>query len=78
MGGCDKLYDPIQISPYYANGLHLFEFNNNKLEVINNGLPIITGLNPGRYDGHYGHTNNRDLNSCRNGLTVYDSLGSIV
>ena len=78
MGGYDKIYDPTQISPYYANGLHLFEFNNNKLEVMNNGLPIITGINPGRYDGHYGHTNNRYLNSCRNGLTVYDSEGSIV
>jgi hypothetical protein len=78
MSGCHAIYNHNQSCPYYANGLHLFAEVNNDLVCLNNNLPIISGVHPGRYDGHYGHTNNSTLESCRNGLSVYDSLGSIV
>lgn len=81
MAGCNKIYDPNIPCPYYANGLHLFEFNEvieDKLTCLNNNLPIISGIHPGRYDGHYGYTDNKYIENCRNGLTVYDSLGSII
>ena len=29
-------------------------------------------------NGHYGYTDNKYIENCRNGLTVYDSLGSII
>jgi len=74
----DKIYNPNIQCPYYANGLHLFEFSNNNLTCLNNDFPIITGIHPGRYDGHYGYTDNNNVSKCRNGLTVYDSLGSIL
>lgn len=79
MSGCDYIYNHALPCPYYANGLHLFELEkNNNLKCLNNDLPILSGIHPGRYDGHYGYTNNKDLNSCRNGLTVYDSMGSVI
>ena len=81
MSGCHKIYNPSIPCPYYANGLHLFEFNKvieDKLTCLNNNLPIISGIHPGRYDGHYGYTDNKHIKNSRNGLTVYDSLGSII
>lgn len=78
MGGCHAIYNHTEPCPYYANGLHLFAEVNDNLICLNNKLPIVSGVHPGRYDGHYGYTNNCTLESCRNGLTVYDSLGSIV
>jgi len=78
MVGCNAIYNNTQPCPYYANGLHLFAEVNNDLVCLNNGLPVISGVHPGRYDGHYGYTNNSTLESCRNGLSVYDSLGSVI
>jgi len=81
MAGCEKIYDSKIPCPYYANGLHLFELKEvfkDKLICLNNDLPIISGIQPGRYDGHYGYTDNQNIENCRNGLTVYDSLGSII
>jgi hypothetical protein len=75
MEGCDTIYNNNIPCPYYANGLHLFTLNNNVFECYNAKLPIISGVNPGRYDGHYGTTNNNDISLSRNGLTVFDSLG---
>lgn len=81
MGGYHKIYNPLLACPYYANGLHLFEFDKNKfnkLNCLNNYLPILSGIHPGRYDGHYGYTDNKNIKNSRNGLTVYDSIGSVV
>jgi hypothetical protein len=76
--GYHAIYNHTQPCPYYANGLHLFAEINNNLVCLNNNLPIISGVHPGRYDAYYGYTNNLTLESSRNGLTVYDSLGSII
>ena len=79
MGGYHKIYNPNIPCPYYANGLHLFCKNNkDELFCLNDNLPIISGIHPGRYDGHYGYSDNKTISRCRNGLTVYDSLGSII
>ena len=77
----DKIYNPNIISPYYANGLHLFIFNdikNNLFELENNGLPILSGIIDGRHDGHYGTCNFNNIDVSKNGLTVYDSQTSIL
>lgn len=75
------IYNPNIPCNYFANGLHLFKLTNNKFEVINNQLPIISGIHNGRQDSHYAkhnfNFNNINLNS-NIGLTVYDSIGSII
>lgn len=76
--GYNEIYNHNEICPYYANGLHLFDKIDDKLICLNNNLPIISGVHEGRYDGHYGYCNTIDLNYCRNGLTVYDSIGSVI
>lgn len=81
-GGSNLLYNHKNICPFYSNGLHLFnpknyDSNNNSIECLNNGLPVLSGLNNG-YDAHYGSTNNSSITNSRNGLTVYDSMGSVV
>lgn len=73
--------------PYFANGLHLFKFNDinniynneniNQIKIENNELPIINGIHPGRKDGHYG-INNNNFNMENNGLTVYDSNANLL
>ena len=78
MNGCDKIHDPNIICPYYGNGLHLFELKDDNFICVNKNLPIISGIHLGRNDGHYGYTDNTNIINSRNGLTVYDSLGSII
>ena len=78
MSGYEYIYDNNKICPYYANGLHLFELDDKDLKCCNNNLPIISGIHEGRHDGHYGNCDNKNLSSSEGGLTVYDSLGSIV
>jgi hypothetical protein len=69
----DKILDPNIYCPYYANGLYLFQFNNNELVELNNKLPIISGIKNGRYDGHYGYSTN--VNS---GISVFDSATNLL
>jgi len=76
-----QIYNPNIECPYYANGLHLF--NNFNLDektfnVENNGLPIVSGIMNGRYDGHYGYSDNHNIDQSRNGLTVFDSQTSVL
>ena len=78
MYGYDYVYNSNIQCPYYANGLHLFGLENDKLVVLNDGFPIISGVNSGGYDGHYEYTDNINIENSRNGLTVYDSLGSVL
>ncbi len=78
MPGYRQIYNPLKECPYYANGLHLFTYKDNIITCENNNLPILSGIKEGRYDGHYGNTDNNSLSSCRNGLSVYDSLTSVV
>ncbi len=73
-----KFYNPNIYCPYYYNGLYLFEFDNNfNYKIINNNLPILSGVNEGRFDGHYGYGCFGNLESCKNGLSVFDSISSI-
>lgn len=77
----NQIYNPNVVCPYYANGLHLFLFDNlntASFNVENNGLPIVTGIMKGRYDGHYGFCDNHNIDRSRNGLTVFDSQTSIL
>jgi len=67
------LFDPNIPCPYYANGLYLFEFNNDNITELNNKLPIISGVKNGRHDGHYGHSNNKN-----DGISVFDSTTNIL
>lgn len=78
--GC-QLYNPKKQCPYYANGLHLFLFDNvcnNVYSVENNGLPIISGIHPGRHDGHYGYCDNINIEKSKDGLAVFDSTTNIL
>lgn len=75
----NKFIDPAIYCPYYANGLYLFEFeneNDNYKEV--NNFPIISGIKKGRHDGHYGFCDDKNLKKSEDGLTVYDSTTSIL
>jgi hypothetical protein len=74
--GDNYIYNHTIKCPFYANGLHLFDVENN-MECLNNSLPIISGINNG-YDGHYGNCDNQNLDILRSGMSVYDSLGSII
>jgi hypothetical protein len=71
----NKIISPYIYCPYYANGLYLFDFNNNNYELneLNNKLPIISGIKNGRHDGHYGYSNNSNT-----GITVFDSTTNIL
>jgi hypothetical protein len=76
-----SIFSPNDICPYFANGLHLFEFNNineNKYIIHNNSLPIISGIKNNRYDGHYGFCDNKNINKSKDGLSVFDSNTSIL
>ena len=75
------IYDPTHYCPYFANGLYLFKMNNldkNDYIIENNKLPILSGIKPGRHDGHYGTCDNKNIKNSRNGLTVYDSNTSLI
>jgi hypothetical protein len=77
----NKIYNPSITCPYYANGLHLFLFDNldnNSFSVENNGLPIVSGIMAGRHDGHYGYCDNINIDKSRNGLTAFDSQTSVL
>jgi hypothetical protein len=79
----DKIYNPSIVCPYYANGLHLFSFDNFNLNaksfnVENNGLPIVSGIMNNRHDGHYGYSDNYNIDKSKNGLTVFDSQTSVL
>lgn len=67
------LFDPNIPCPYYANGLYLFEFNNDNITELNNKLPIISGVKNGRHDGAYGNSN-----GSNSGLSVFDSTTNIL
>ena len=71
----NKIFNPFIYCPYYANGLYLFEFNNDTLDIIelNNKLPIVSGIKNGRHDGHYGYSN-----SSNNGISVFDSTTNLL
>ena len=69
-----QIYNPNNYCPYYANGLHLYLFNNShnlEYKLLNNNLPIISGIEKGRTD--YIHRN-----SINEGLTTFDSISSIL
>lgn len=71
----NKIISPYVYCPYHANGLYLFEFNNDTLDIneLNNKLPIISGIKNGRHDGHYGYSN-----SSNNGISVFDSTNNLL
>jgi hypothetical protein len=76
------IYNPNIPCPFYGNGLYLFDVETD-IKCLNNNYPIISGLNNG-YDAFYSsyglqhkHVPN-NINLCRSGLSVYDSLGSVV
>jgi hypothetical protein len=70
-----KIFNPYIYCPYHANGLYLFEFNNNTLDIneLNYKLPIISGIKNGRYDGHYGYSNSKNC-----GISVFDSTTNLL
>lgn len=68
-----KFFDPSIYCPYYANGLYLFDFNNDILTELNNKLPIVSGIKNGRHDGHYGTSN-----SSNSGISVFDSTTNLL
>lgn len=75
------IYSPNHICPYFGNGLHLFRFpdiRNNTYNILNNKLPIISGIKINRHDGHYGYCDNKNIIKSKNGLTVFDSNTSIL
>lgn len=70
----DKIFNPYIYCPYYANGLYLFESNNEiNFNELNNKLPIISGIKNGRHDGHYGYSN-----SSNTGISVFDSTTNLL
>ena len=75
-----KIYDHTKPCPFYGNGLHLFDFDNDKITCLNNNLPILSGLNEGRCDGFYGNfdTEYKDFSRSFGGVSVFDSQSSIL
>jgi len=73
--GYNEVFNHYKPNKYYANGLHLFEYNDNNLYVVNDKLPVISGIHPGRNDRHYGPYVEGTEGI---GLTVFDSITSIV
>uniref|UniRef100_A0A6C0H136 Glycosyl hydrolase family 32 N-terminal domain-containing protein n=1 Tax=viral metagenome TaxID=1070528 RepID=A0A6C0H136_9ZZZZ len=76
-----KILNPKVICPYYANGLHLFLFNdiNNKIYIKeNNELPIVSSIMNGRHDGHWGYCNHTDIEASKGGISLFDSSTSIL
>jgi hypothetical protein len=62
--------------PFFANGLYMFSFTDiktGKYEIMNNKLPVLTGIKEGRHDGYYGYTMGKN-----EGISVYDSPSSLL
>lgn len=79
--GLEKIYNFNIPCPYYANGVNLFKFKNETdFEVLNNKLPIISGVHKGRHDGLYknkGFTTDL-LENSKNGFSAFDCIPSIL
>ena len=77
----NKIYDPNHYCPYFANGLYLFKFsdiNNNIFSIENTNKPIISGVQKGRFDGHYGKADGKTIIKSKNGLSVFDCNTSVI